>query len=94
MIGTSMEPASLAARLAQALKGMLLAAWEILPPYRMIEGRLTTKDRAPDGMHYILVEEQIVEVDWFTFGKLMPGEAVRIRMTRKNKAISIDRLLP
>ena len=89
-----MEPATLVARLAQALRGILLAAWEVLPPYKKIEGRLSTKECAPDGTHYILVEDQIVEVDWLTFGKLMPGEAVRIRMTRKNKAISIDRLLP
>ncbi len=94
MIGTSMEPATLAARLAHALKGMLLAVWEVLPPYKTIEGRLTTKECAPDGTHYILVEDQIVEVDWLTFEKLMPGEALRAKVTRKNKAISIDRLLP
>ena len=70
------------------------AAWEAAPPYRRIEGRLVAKERGPEGTYNILVEDEVVEVDWLTFDTLMVGEALRIRCTRDNKAIDIDRLLP
>ena len=44
--------------------------------------------------YFLLVDGEIVEVDWLTFDTLMIGEALRIRSTRDNKAINIDRLLP
>ena len=63
------------------------------PPYRYHEGIIISKEDRQDG-YYILVEEQIIEVDWLTFETLIEGEAIKIRSTRDNKAISIDRLLP
>ena len=65
-----------------------------IPPYRYQEGIIISKEDRQDGYYYILVEEQIIEVDWLTFETLIEGEAIRIRSTRDNKAISIDRLLP
>ncbi len=67
---------------------------ETLPPYRKIEGRLDAKETAPDGTCLILVDSQMVEVDWLTYDMLLEGEALRIRTTRSNKAINIDRLVP
>ncbi len=64
------------------------------PPYRRLEGRLVAKDVTPDGRYYILVEEEMVEVDSLTFDILMVGEALRVRCTRGYRAINIDRLLP
>ena len=52
------------------------------------------KEAASDGTYYILVNEEMVELDWFTFDTLMEGEALRIRCTRDNRAISIDRVVP
>ena len=67
---------------------------EVAPPYRRVEGRITAKEANRQKGFFLLVESEIVEVDWLTYETLMEGEAVRVRCTRSNKAISIDRLLP
>lgn len=64
------------------------------PPYRRIEGSLVAKEAMANGRFFILVDAEIVEVDWLTFEMLIEGEALRIRATRDNRALSIDRLLP
>ena len=81
-------------RLWRAAKFALYLLWYALPPYRRIEGRLVAKEAASDGTYYILVDEEMVELDSFTFDTLMEGEALRIRCTRDNRAISIDRVVP
>ena len=52
------------------------------------------KEAIGNGRYFILVDAEIVEVDWLTFETLVEGEALRIRATRDNRAVSIDRLLP
>ena len=89
-----MSPSAIAKRLRQALKSVLGALLDALPPYRRIEGTLVAKEAREDGSYFLLVDGEIVEVDWLTFDTLMIGEALRIRSTRDNKAINIDRLLP
>ena len=64
------------------------------PPYRRIEGSLVAKEAMANGRFFILVDAEIVEVDWLTFEQLIEGEALRIRATRDNRALTIDRLLP
>ncbi len=64
------------------------------PPYRRIEGSLVAKEAMANGRFCILVAAEIVEVDWLTYETLIEGEALRIRATRDNRALSIDRLLP
>ena len=64
------------------------------PPYRRIEGSLVAKEAMANGRFFILVDAEIVEVDWLTFDMLIEGEALRIRATRDNRALTIDRLLP
>ena len=81
-------------RLWRLLGGTVDAVLAAIPPYRNIEGVLVAKEARKDGTYYLLVDEEIVEVDWLTFETLMEGEALRVRSTRDNKAISIDRLLP
>ena len=73
-----------------------ITAWVLyaVPPYRRIEGNLISKEARPDGSYYILVADEIVQVDWLTYEMLMVGEALRIRATRDNEAINIDRLMP
>ena len=73
------------------------AAWsalDVLPPYRKIEGTLAAKEVSRDGRYYILVGEEMVEVDRVTYNTLLEGEALRIRATRAYRAINIDRLVP
>ena len=67
---------------------------DALPPYKRIEGLLTDKGTDTRGNHYILVNDEIIGVDWLTYETLMLGEALRIRATRANQAINIDRLSP
>ena len=80
--------------LGRFIVGFVDAALASAPPYRYHNGVLISKEDRQDGHYYILVEQQIIEVDWLTFETLIEGEALRIRSTRDNKAISIDRLLP
>ena len=83
-----------AGQLWRALKAVGRAVGDAVPPYRRIEGRLVAKEPGPEGKHYILVDSEVVEVDWLTFETLEVGEPLRIRCTRDNKAINIDRLVP
>ena len=55
-----------------------------LPPYKWIEGRLDAKEQR-FGRHFLLVDGEIVEVDWLTFETLAEGEALKIRSTRSNQ---------
>ena len=72
-----------------ALGGSLLDA---MPPYRLIEGRLDAKRKGPQRKFYVRVGSRSVEVDEHTFGMLVVGETLRIRATRRNRAISVDRM--
>ena len=80
--------------LLRALNSAARAVLNAIPPYRRIEGHLMDKEAGRDGSYYILVDEEMVEVDSLTFETLMVGEALRIRTTRDNRAINIDRLMP
>ena len=73
-----------------------ITAWVLyaVPPYRRFEGNLTSKEARPDGTYFILVADEIIQVDWLTYEMLMVGEALRVRATRDNEAINIDRLMP
>lgn len=73
---------------------MVKSLADAFPPYRRIEGRLVAKEVTPDGRYYILVQEEMVEVDSHTFDTLLEDEALMVRCTRAYRAINIDRLLP
>ena len=45
----------------------------------------------PDGSYYVLVGLARAEVDRTTYESLEVGETVRLRYTRANKAVNIDR---
>jgi hypothetical protein len=78
----------------RALRRFGASAVDALPPYRKVEGRLAAKERGPEGTYHILVDSEIIEVDWLTFETLIVGEALRVRYTRSQQAINIDRLVP
>jgi len=67
---------------------------DMFPPYKRVEGQLRDKGTDSHGEYNLLVEDQIVLVDWLTCETLIVGEPLRILMTRTNRAISIDRVSP
>ena len=65
------------------------------PPYRYVEGLLEGKEVLQDEKTLVLyLSSEKIEVDRHTFDILMVGESLRVRATRDNKAINIDRLIP
>jgi len=73
---------------------LILSVWKILPPYKVVRGRLIDKNKSDFGDCHILVEQELVIVDEMTFNTLVIGEALKLRMTRDNRAIEIKRLVP
>ena len=82
------------ARPIQVAASALSSLIDALPPYLYIEGRLAAKEHRPAGGYYLLVDTEVVEVDWLTYETLVVGEPLRVRATRTHKAVSIDRLVP
>ncbi len=81
-------------RAIQGARSALTSLIDVFPPYLYIEGRLTAKEHRRNGAYYLLVDAEVVEVDWLTYETLVVGEPLRIRATRTHKAVSIDRLVP
>ena len=82
------------ARPIQVAASALSSLVDAFPPYHYIEGRLAAKEHRPTGAYYLLVNAEVVEVDWLTYETLVVGEPLRVRATRTHKAVSIDRLVP
>ena len=68
---------------------------DLFPPYKIIEGLLEGKEHLDGSPIYVIhVASLKIEVDSYTFDILMIGERLKVRHTRSNKAINIDRLIP
>ena len=89
-----MRPLLAVFRAIQAVRSTLTSLVDAFPPYLHIEGRLTAKEHRPSGAYYLLVDTEVVEVDWLTYETLVVGEPLRVRATRTHKAVNIDRLVP
>ena len=72
----------------------IISLCKILPPYKVIEGRLVDKSKSDFGDYHILVEQQLIIVDEITMNTLVVGEALNLTLTRDNRAIEIKRLVP
>ena len=72
----------------------MVAYVDAVPPYKGIEGILENKVIENDHRCFIYVGSEKVEVDRYTYEALAIGETLRIRYTRKARAINIDRLKP
>ena len=83
-------PKSLAAKVLSSIASLI----DAIPPYHFFEGPLTDKARDERGRCWIRCGGNTVEVDRFTYEALEVGERLRLRYTRSNRAISIDRLVP
>ena len=81
-------------RLARFFRRRVASMVDALDRYKRTEGILADKGTDTRGNHYILVNNEIIGVAWLTFETLMIGEPLRIRATRANHAINIDRLSP
>ena len=89
-----MAPFVVARRLWAWLKFWVWTLTDAIPPYHVIEGPLDSKEIHPDGKPCIIVGSATVEVDMATFETLVVGENLRVRYTKGNRAVNIDRLLP
>lgn len=72
----------------------LLSIEEVLPPYRYAEGHLLAKETGQNDKHYIVVQGTHIEVDGLSFEVLAVGEDLKVRYTRRGRAINIDRVVP
>ena len=77
--------------IARAVVNWVNSLADALPPYYVAEGQLDMKGKADDGRLRIHVNGAWVSVDQPTFDLLTIGEHVRVRYTRRVRAISIDR---
>ena len=83
----------LPARLVRWFSRWLWALKDSLPPYRVVEGQLETKELGADEKYVVCVSSSWVEVDGQTYDTLVVGENLRVRYTRGRRAVNIDRLL-
>ena len=79
--------------IARAVVNWINSLTDALPPYYIAEGHLDMKGKADDGRLRIHVNSAWVSVDQPTFDLLKIGEHVRVRYTRRVRAISIDRFV-
>ncbi len=77
--------------IARAVGNWINLLTDALPPYYVAEGPLDMKGKADDGRLRIHVNGAWVSVDQATFDLLEIGEYVRVRYTRRVRAINIDR---
>ena len=69
-------------------------AWsltDVCPPYYVAKGKLEVKRESTDGRLLFLVSGAWISVDRPTFELLSVGDHLRVRYTRRVRAISIDR---
>ena len=78
----------------EQLKNWLSSIGDSLPPYHLVKGPLKGKEPGLNGTYYLKIGLTKVEVDAFTYDSLEIGEMLRIRCTRSQKAINIDRIIP
>ena len=67
---------------------------DALPPYQIVEGALEDKGVDSTGRPYILLGGDRIEIDTGTLDALEVGEMLKVRHTKGNRAVNIDRILP
>jgi len=81
-------------KISERVKSFVSECLDCCPPYKTIEGLLEVKEVDDQERHFIYVSSEKVQIDSATFEILMIGENLKVRFTRGNKAINIDRLIP
>jgi hypothetical protein len=89
-----MEVWTLVKAFSERLESVLGSLTDALPPYRTAQGVLDAKESCDDGKFYIHVADSRVQVDEATCQILEIGEMLKVRYTRGDRAINIDRYLP
>jgi len=77
-------------RMREALMLWFREQADLVPPYRYYEGEVWGK-HVEGGLFYLELDGEAVEVDAVTYSVLEVGETVKVRYTRRLRAISIDR---
>ena len=73
-----------------AITGWLREQSDLLPPYHIYQGS-DWERRAVGDRFYLVVGTDEVEIDGVTFRLLESGETIKVRYTRRFKAINLDR---
>ncbi len=89
----SMDPSAVINRTLKEVHSWIEALADALPRYNYYEGPLQGKEIGDGGKAYVKVGPDKVEVDRETFDTLVVGERLRVRYTRRRKAINIDRIV-
>ncbi len=89
-----MNPLGMMKAVAATIRTSVASLIDAIPPYNIFEGALTDKARDESGKCWIRCGGNPVEVDPHTYEALEVGERLRLRYTRGNRAVSIDRLVP
>ena len=89
-----MSPLGLLRTVATTIRTSIASLVDAVPPYHIFEGPLSDKARDESGKCWIRCGGNPVQVDPYTFEALEVGERLRLRYTRGNRAVSIDRLVP
>ena len=84
----------LAKTVSRRLESIAISLTDALPLYRVVRGTLASKETSPDGKCYFHVAHAKVEVDAVTFGMLDVGDMLKVRYTRRDRSINIDRYVP
>ncbi len=79
---------------SRRLESIVTSLTDGLPPYNVVQGALNSKETSPDGTCYFHVASARIEVDEATFGMLEVGDMLKVRYTRGDRAINIDRYVP
>ena len=66
---------------------------DLVPPYHTIVGELKRKEFSSGNSAYLIVDRERILVDPSVFDLLEEGEELKIRSTRRKRAISIERLI-
>ena len=77
-------------RMREVVSRWIREQTDLVPPYRYYEGEVWGK-HVEGGLFYLELDGESVEVDAVTYGVLEVGETVKVRYTRRLRAISIDR---
>ena len=77
-------------RLRRTLSHWFQDRWDLVPPYLVYEGR-DWGSRSRGDRFFLEIGDDLVEVDRVTFGLLEPGETIKVRYTRRLRAINVDR---
>ena len=78
----------------EKVKMLISGGLDWCPPYKNVAGLLEVKEVDDLERYFIYISSEKIQIDLATFEILVIGENLKVRFTRAQKAINIDRLIP